>query len=77
MKTAVKEEDFVGFVATIGTKLREIRESRAKSQEQLADDMGISVITVRKIEAGKFPFDMKVLFLLKEKLGFDIVFEMY
>jgi DNA-binding XRE family transcriptional regulator len=55
-----------------GSKIREIREQRALSQEQLADLMGINRSTLSKIETGKFAITIDYLYRLGWHLDFDV-----
>lgn len=58
----------------IGHSIREIREKRGLSQEQLAEKMTISRSTISKIESGKFNCSIDYLskFSLTLNFNFDI-----
>ena len=55
-----------------GIKIREIREKRGLSQEQLADLMGINRSTLSKIETGKFAITIDYLYRLGLHLDFEV-----
>ena len=56
----------------IGHSIREIREKRGLSQEQLAEKMNISRSTISKIESGKFNCSIDYLSKFAISLGFNI-----
>ena len=56
----------------IGHSIREIREKRGLSQEQLAEKMNISRSTISKIESGKFNCSIDYLSKFSYSLGFDL-----
>lgn len=58
----------------IGETIREIREKRGYSQEQLAEIMQISRTTISKIENGKFAISIDYLVKFGWYLNFDIDF---
>jgi DNA-binding XRE family transcriptional regulator len=53
--------------------IREIREKKGYSQEQLAKIMKVSRTTISKIESGKFNCSMDYLSKFSWFLGFDVV----
>ena len=55
----------------MGETIREIREKRGYSQEQLAEIMKVSRTTISKIESGKFNFSMDYLSKFSWFLGFN------
>ena len=55
-----------------GNKIREIREQRGLSQEQLAELMGINRSTLSKIETGKFAITIDYLYKLAWHLDFEV-----
>jgi transcriptional regulator with XRE-family HTH domain len=55
-----------------GNRIREIRERRGLSQEQLAEIMGINRSTLSKIETGKFAITIDYLYRLAWHLDFDV-----
>ena len=55
----------------IGSTIKEIREKRGYSQEQLAEIMKVSRTTISKIESGKFNCSMDYLSKFSWFLGFD------
>ena len=58
----------------MGQNIREIREKRGYSQEQLAEIMQISRTTISKIENGKFSISIDYLVKFGWYLNFDIDF---
>lgn len=60
------------FRLEIGESIRQIREGRGLTQEQLAEKMQISRSTISKIESGKFNFSIDYLSKFAEFLRFDI-----
>jgi transcriptional regulator with XRE-family HTH domain len=59
----------------IGSTLREIREKRGFSQEQLAEKMNISRSTISKIESGKFNCSIDYLAKFAAVLDFEIILQ--
>lgn len=59
----------------IGGTIREIREKRGLSQEQLADKMNISRSTISKIESGKFNCSIDYLCKFASYLDFEIILQ--
>ena len=57
----------------VGRSIREIREKRGLSQEQLADKMNISRSTISKIESGKFNCSIDYLSKFASFLDFEII----
>jgi transcriptional regulator with XRE-family HTH domain len=55
-----------------GNRIREIREQRGLSQEQLAELMGINRSTLSKIETGKFAITIDYLYRLAWHLEFEV-----
>lgn len=55
----------------MGGTIREIREKRGYSQEQLAEIMKVSRTTISKIESGKFNCSMDYLSKFSWFLGFQ------
>lgn len=56
----------------IGDTIREIREKKGYSQEQLAEIMNVSRTTISKIENGKFNFSLDYLSKFSWFLDFNI-----
>jgi DNA-binding XRE family transcriptional regulator len=56
----------------IGGTIKEIREKRGYSQEQLAEIMKVSRTTISKIESGKFNCSMDYLSKFSWFLDFDL-----
>ena len=61
------------FRLQLGDSIRQIRESRGLTQEQLADQMSISRSTISKIESGKFNFSIDYLSRFGDGLNFQII----
>ena len=59
----------------LGLRLREIREKKGLSQEQLADMMEVNRTTISKIESGKFNCSYDYIIKFSAALGFKIVLE--
>ncbi|MDQ0477277.1 helix-turn-helix transcriptional regulator [Chryseobacterium sp. MDT2-18] len=59
----------------VGRSIREIREKRSLSQEQLADKMNISRSTISKIESGKFNCSIDYLSKFASFLDFEIILQ--
>ena len=58
----------------MGETLKQIREKKGYSQEQLAEIMNISRTTISKIENGKFAISIDYLVKFGLHLNFDIKF---
>ena len=61
------------FRLEIGLSIRQIREGRGLTQEQLAERMSISRSTISKIESGKFNFSIDYLSRFADFLNFEII----
>ncbi|RTY87555.1 XRE family transcriptional regulator [Flavobacterium sp. GSN2] len=59
----------------MGQKIREIREKRGYSQDQLAEIMEVNRSTISKIENGKFSFSIDYLSKFSWFLDFDFLLE--
>lgn len=59
----------------MGETIREIREKRGYSQEQLAEIMKVSRTTISKIENGKFNCSMDYLSKFSWFLEFEVFFK--
>lgn len=57
----------------VGRSIREIREKRGLSQEQLAEKMHINRSTISKIESGKFNCSIDYLSKFASFLDFEII----
>ena len=55
-----------------GQKIREIREKRGYSQDELAEIMEVNRSTISKIENGKFSFSIDYLSKFSFFLNFDL-----
>ena len=67
------EKDLKENRQKIACNLKEIREKKGYSQEQVADLMNVSRTTISKIESGKFNCSLDYLSKFAFVLGFDIV----
>ena len=61
------------FRLEIGLSIKQIREGRGLTQEQLAERMSISRSTISKIESGKFNFSIDYLSRFANFLNFEII----
>lgn len=61
------------FRLEIGLSIKQIREGRGLTQEQLAERMSISRSTISKIESGKFNFSIDYLSRFADFLNFEII----
>lgn len=61
------------FRLEIGLSIRQIREGRGLTQEQLAERMSISRSTISKIESGKFNLSIDYLSRFADFLNFEII----
>ena len=57
----------------IGSKIKEFREMKGLSQEQLATSMNVSRSTISKIESGKFNASLDYLSKFSLFLDFEIL----
>ena len=67
----VKDSSTIEYREKIGKAIREIREKRGYSQDELAEKMNINTLTISKIENGKFSFSIDYLSRFSEVLNFD------
>lgn len=70
--TIIKEDFIKEYRLKIGDTIREIREKRGYSQDELAEMMKINRSTISKIENGKFNCSMDYLSKFSWFLGFEI-----
>jgi transcriptional regulator with XRE-family HTH domain len=56
----------------IGLELKLKREAKGLTMQQLADEMGISMTTISKVEAGKWNFGVDTISSIGVFLGFKI-----
>lgn len=68
IETKIKDHRF-----KLGNKIRQVREQRGYSQEQLADMMDINRSTISKIENGKF--SITVDYLVRFSIFLDYEFK--
>lgn len=57
---------------TVGNNIRTIRKLKRLTQENLADDIGVSRINIQNIEAGTRDIKAMKLFNISKVLGVDI-----
>lgn len=63
------------FRSVIGEAIRNLRESRGLTQQQLAERMKISRTTISKIESGKFNLSIDYLSKFAFFLDFEIILQ--
>jgi len=68
----ISEDYIIQKRLDIGKKLKEIRESRGLTMDQLGEKLDIGRATVSKIEAGKWNFGIDTLSVFSIVLEFDI-----
>lgn len=73
LSTESPEHNLHTLRAEIGESIRNIRESRGLTQEQLGEKMNISRSTISKIESGKFNLSIDYLSKFAFFLEFNIV----
>ncbi len=72
-QSIISKEDFSkDYRIKLGEAIKEIREDRGYSQDELAEIMQINRSTISKIENGKFAFSVDYLAKLGWHLKFDI-----
>ncbi len=72
MKGNIDEVFLLNQRVSIGHQIREIRESKGITKEELAVSMGIKSSTISKVELGKWNFDLKMFSLFSSHLSFKI-----
>lgn len=65
------ESQIKNYRLKLGDKIRQVREQRGYSQEQLADMMNINRSTISKIENGKFSITVDYLVRLSIFLDYE------
>jgi transcriptional regulator with XRE-family HTH domain len=70
MKGNINEEYLIEVRKILGNWIKEMREDKKLSQQQLADKMGISRSTISKIEDGKWNFGIDTLTIFALHLDF-------
>lgn len=75
MQIEVKEleNQIKEYRQNLGTKIRQVREQRGYSQEQLANMIGVTPSTISKIENGKF--SITVDYLVRFSIFLDYEFK--
>lgn len=69
--TAIDESYLTEHRCRIGRQIKNIREKKGFSQEQLAEKMEVSRTTISKIESGKINCSIDYLYKFSWFLGFD------
>ena len=72
MKSNIDENYLINKRKELGEKIRQYRESKGLTGQQLADEMGIKQSTVSKIEAGKWNFGIDTLNSFAVYLDFKV-----
>ncbi len=67
------EKDLVENRHKIASSLKQLREKKGLSQEQVAESMNVSRTTISKIESGKFNCSLDYLSKFAFVLGFEIL----
>ncbi len=62
------EKTYVAEIKKLGLKVKNLRESSGLTQEKLADECGVDIRTIQRIEKGEFGFGLPILFALLEAL---------
>jgi transcriptional regulator with XRE-family HTH domain len=57
----------------LGKRLRELREAKGLSQQALGELVDIPVVTINKIELGRWDFPISYLTLFGDALDFDFL----
>lgn len=70
MKGNISQEYLEGVRKIYGQWIREMREDKGLTQEQLADKMGVSRSTISKVEDGKWNFGVDTITLFGVHLDF-------
>jgi transcriptional regulator with XRE-family HTH domain len=70
MKGNINEEYLIEVRKILGSWIKQMREDKKLSQQQLADKMGISRSTISKIEDGKWNFGIDTLTIFALHLDF-------
>lgn len=66
-----KEKKILDNRLKIGNSIKELREKRGYSQEEIANILEVKTITISKIENGKFSYNIDYLSRLASILNFD------
>ena len=69
-----KGDFFMYDIGETGNRIRKLRKREGKTQEQVAEDMGIGIKTYRSIEQGKRGGSIDTILLLAEYYGISIDF---
>jgi transcriptional regulator with XRE-family HTH domain len=72
MSANISEDFLLNKRIEIGARLTAIRVKRGLTVDQVADITGLSRANIRRIEAGKYNFEVNTLVLFSIALEFDI-----
>lgn len=67
----MKKHKYNSNIKNVGSKLKEIRQQKSISQEQLANMCDIEISQISRIERGIINTSIGNIFLLAEKLGIE------
>lgn len=70
--TSISMDQVIQKRKDMGLKLKELREARGLTMDELGDKLGIGKATVSKIEAGKWNFGFDTLTMFCVELGVNI-----
>ncbi|GBR74328.1 transcriptional regulator XRE family [Candidatus Termititenax aidoneus] len=71
-KANVRYKPNMAFLRKIGTKLRQLREQKNLTLEELADLAGISYKYLQEVETAKYSFTVSVLHSITRALGISL-----
>ena len=63
------EKLYTKEIKEVGLKIKNLRESKALTQQGLADLCEVDIRTIQRIEKGEFGFGLHILFAIAEALG--------
>jgi transcriptional regulator with XRE-family HTH domain len=72
MKSNIDENFLINNRIELGEKIRQYREAKGLTSQQLADQMNISRSTISKIEAGKWNYGIDTLNSFAVYLDFKV-----
>jgi len=75
MKGNITAEELIAERKRIGNLLRELREQKGLTQQELSEQLGISRSTIPKIEDGKWNFGIDTLTLFQKYLQVKVTSE--
>lgn len=74
MKPNINPEYLVEVRKLYGSWIKQIREEKGQTQQQMADEIGMSRSTISKIEDGKWNFGIDTLTIFAQHLDFFLFF---